>query len=157
MVCTKCGKEKTPEETKPHFLWCRSCYNEYYRAWKKTPSGKAAEKRYKKYPRVIAYNRKYYREWYAKNGRNRAIDYVEAIIDWQKKHPEAVKAQRLLRYAVKIGKTIKPKSCHNCKQEKRLSAHHNNYSKPLEVLWLCSSCHKLIHKDIVDKVVLPMI
>lgn len=93
--------------------------------------------------------KEYYRNWYAKNGRSRNIDYIEAIVEWQKKHPEAIKAHRLLNYAVITGKVKKPKNCSECNKRKRLSAHHEDYSKPLIVLWLCSSCHKLKHP--IDK------
>ena len=88
----------------------------------------------------------YYREWYQKNGRNRAIDYAEAIAEWRKNNPEKVKAHNLLNWAVVSGKVIKPKKCDKCKEERRLSGHHLDYRKPLEVLWLCSSCHKEVHK-----------
>ena len=87
----------------------------------------------------------WYNNWYKNKGRNRNEDYYEAIKEWQKNHPEAVKAHKKLAYAIKIGKVIKPKNCSGCNKEKRLSAHHEDYTKPLIVLWLCSSCHKLKH------------
>lgn len=110
---------------------------------------KYREKVLQKHKEYVSKNRQkvksYYRNWYKKNGRNRAIDYVEAIIDWQNKHPEGRKAHRELQYAVKTGKIKKPKKCSECHEIKKLSAHHEDYSKPLAVLWLCSSCHKLKH------------
>ena len=100
----------------------------------------------KKYPSQTGERRKlYYRNWYAKNGRSRSIDYVEIIREWRKNHPEAVKAHKILAAAIKIGKIKKPKNCLNCNELRRLSAHHKTYDKPLEVLWVCSSCHKLLH------------
>lgn len=87
----------------------------------------------------------YYRDWYKKNGRSRAIDYMEAIMEWQRNNPEKKKAHDKVFQAIKMGKIIKPISCSECLREKRLSAHHNNYSRPLDVLWLCSSCHKKKH------------
>lgn len=92
--------------------------------------------------------RKYYRDWYSKNGRNRSIDYIEAITDWIKKNPKKRKAHLILRNAVKRGKIIKSTICMKCRGEFKLSAHHNDYTKPLEVEWLCSSCHKLKHLKI---------
>jgi hypothetical protein len=83
--------------------------------------------------------------WYAKNGRSRPIDYLEANQEWQENHPKATKAHWLVRSAIKSGKLIKPTKCTGCGRETRLSGHHNDYSKSLEVEWLCSSCHKLRH------------
>lgn len=92
-----------------------------------------------------AHNQRYYKKWYAENGRNRSIDYLEVMVEWRKKHPEALKAYSQVRYALLRGDLIKPKNCSMCNRKVRLSAHHPNYSKPLDILWLCSSCHKLKH------------
>ena len=48
-------------------------------------------------------------------------------------------------YAIKEGKLIKPKLCSICKQNKVRYGHHPDYSKPLEVIWVCGSCHKQLH------------
>jgi hypothetical protein len=29
-------------------------------------------------------------------------------------------------------------------------AHHEDYDKPLEVVWLCQPCHKQRHKEILN-------
>lgn len=94
-----------------------------------------------------AYQKEYYKLWYERNGntRNRAVDYQEAIIEWQKAHPEAMKTRKKVWRAVRNGKLIKPNKCTQCKRVTKLSGHHDDYSKPLELLWLCSSCHKLKH------------
>lgn len=89
----------------------------------------------------------YYREYYLKNGRSRAVDYQEAIIEWRKNHPEALVAHKKLNNALKYGKIKKPKKCSECRQPRRLSAHHDDYSKPLEVVWLCWGCHKIRHQN----------
>jgi hypothetical protein len=94
-------------------------------------------------------SREYYANWYAKNGRNRAVDWVEAVQDWYKKHPNAGKAHAIVQKAIKSGKLIKPTKCMKCNKIKTLHAHHTNYDKPLEVMWLCVSCHKLEHD--IDK------
>lgn len=89
--------------------------------------------------------KEYYRDWYKKNGRIRPTYYKDAIREWEKKNPEAKKAHGKLIYAIRAGKIIKPKECSICGRVTRLSGHHRDYSKPLDVLWLCSSCHKLEH------------
>lgn len=36
---------------------------------------------------------------------------------------------------------MKPDLCEGCNKEKKLTGHHKDYSKPLEVEWLCYECH----------------
>lgn len=60
------------------------------------------------------------------------------------------KARAVTRNAVKTGKLEKPLQCSMCSQELPLDAHHDDYSKPFDVLWLCVICHKIKHGRIVD-------
>ena len=57
------------------------------------------------------------------------------------KHREKWLARAKARYAVKIGKLTKPAECEECKEVKPLQGHHEDYTKPLEVIWLCTGCH----------------
>jgi len=53
-----------------------------------------------------------------------------------------------LSQAVGCGKIIKPKSCSVCEkavESRKLHGHHEDYSKPLEVIWLCTWCHIKLH------------
>ena len=66
------------------------------------------------------------------------------------KDKKKAKAHAKFFYATKIGKIERPDKCTDCgKTEKELGAkihgHHKDYDKPLEVVWLCSSCHKKHH------------
>ena len=106
---------------------------------------RAYSREYRKDPEKLKKHNETYRKWYEKNGRDRASDYVEAITEWRIKHPEAIKAKTKVQYAIKAGKLVRPLQCTFCKRETRLSGHHEDYNKPLEVIWLCSSCHKNKH------------
>lgn len=57
--------------------------------------------------------------------------------------PVKVKARAKARYAVRAGKLLK-KPCEIC-GDLKVQAHHEDYSKPLEVVWLCNTCHKSKH------------
>ena len=49
-----------------------------------------------------------------------------------------------LRYSKKMKK---PTRCSMCKLSKsRIYGHHWDYSKPLDVVWLCGQCHYFIHQ-----------
>lgn len=52
-----------------------------------------------------------------------------------------------LRVAVRSGKIIK-KSCLEC-GENKTQAHHPDYAKPLEVIWLCTTCHANQHRKML--------
>ncbi len=92
-------------------------------------------------------------EYYKNNGRTRAKDYLETAKKWRKNNREKARAHGKLNYAVKTGRITKPTKCFYCLREKKLSGHHFDYKKALEVLWLCSSCHKIEHNfDILTRV-----
>jgi hypothetical protein len=62
------------------------------------------------------------------------------------KFPEKNKARSKLRYEVMMGR-IKKLPCEVCGNEKS-EGHHEDYSKPLEVSWLCSQHHRNKHFNI---------
>ncbi len=61
---------------------------------------------------------------------------------WAMNNKLKLKAGRLAAQAQKAGKLVKPARCQECrKPAARLEKHHEDYSKPLQVQWLCSACH----------------
>ncbi len=64
---------------------------------------------------------------------------------WRKENPEKYKAQTILNNALRDKKIIKPDTCSVCNCATRIYGHHEDYSKPLEVMWMCQRCHKLHH------------
>ena len=87
----------------------------------------------------------YFQRWYKNNGRNRADNYAECIVEWKAKHPDRVRVVRELAKAILNGEIVRSEFCEECGRQTRLSGHHEIYSKSLRVIWLCSSCHKLKH------------
>ena len=66
---------------------------------------------------------------------------LKAVFKSTKKHRDKKNARTLLNYHLKQGKVVKPKCCEKCKKRKPLQAHHCDYTKPLDVLWVCNLCH----------------
>jgi hypothetical protein len=54
-------------------------------------------------------------------------------------------AGSLLNYAVRIELIEKPQKCSNCHKEREIQGHHSDYSKPLQVIWVCVECHAKLH------------
>jgi hypothetical protein len=60
--------------------------------------------------------------------------------------PAKYTARNRLHAAVRDGKIKKPPECEICSvSDERLHGHHEDYSKPLDVIWVCQSCHVFIH------------
>jgi hypothetical protein len=64
---------------------------------------------------------------------------------YRKNYPEKYRAHQLVMNAIRNGMLIK-KPCEKCKS-KSVHAHHDDYSKPLKVKWLCPACHKEYHVE----------
>lgn len=68
---------------------------------------------------------------------------------WVQRNPERRKAQSALSNAVRNGKVKKPGRCSRCRKKypsRRIHGHHSDYSRPLEVVWLCAACHGKHHR-----------
>lgn len=55
------------------------------------------------------------------------------------------RARKVVSYALSRGDLTRPDRCEMCNQEAFLEAHHPNYNRPLDVVWLCKQCHENIH------------
>jgi len=60
------------------------------------------------------------------------------------KYPEKDRANRILNYHVRVGNITKY-PCQECGTQENIDAHHEDYSKPLDVIWLCRQCHINLH------------
>lgn len=123
--CKKCNKKKRTEDfpkslTKKNGLgsWCKKC---------KRVNNRETDRLYQKRRRELnpSYKTKEYK-------------------DYCRRFPNKVTAHRLLNIAIKKG-IIKRSPCEKC-LNKRTHAHHEDYSKPYDVMFLCPIHHKEIHK-----------
>jgi hypothetical protein len=64
---------------------------------------------------------------------------------WALEHPLETSAHKKVQYALRIGRLVRPAICSQCGQPPKrgvVHAHHPDYTKPLEVVWLCAGCHE---------------
>lgn len=71
----------------------------------------------------------------------------EAQARYKNKNPALVKAHQKFSYAVRHGHLEKPTRCSMRKPDcgHTIHGHHEDYSKPLDVVWLCDRCHNEVH------------
>jgi hypothetical protein len=138
-VCTKCGEAKPLEAFYKHPMMadgrlsrCAECVKADVRA-----NRAARIEYYRAYDRARA------------NEPNRKADRVARAKAHPRPRPEPDPVKRaarvLLGNAVRDGKVKKAPECEVCSVSGDLHGHHEDYSKPLEVIWVCSACHAFIH------------
>ena len=92
-------------------------------------------------------NRNQVRETNRNYAKNNPEKIKERHSEQARKHPEKASARTALNNAVRYGRIIKPHYCTQCfKTGERIHGHHSDYSKPLDVEWLCAECHGLRHR-----------
>lgn len=97
--------------------------------------------------------------------RNKNLEKIRAYDRERSKKPERIKAaseitkawraedkrrticHSTVANAIRSGKLVRS-PCIRCGEKKSI-AHHEDYDKPLEIMWLCQSCHKQRHKEIL--------
>lgn len=69
---------------------------------------------------------------------------------YRTRSPNRQRAYGALKRAIAQGRITKPKVCEKCGRNpgvasdgrSLLHGHHDDYSRPLDVLWICNKCHK---------------
>lgn len=92
-------------------------------------------------------NRQIIRDWmrlYYENNRERIAEYRK---NYRRMHAKEHSARDKAKYAIRAGKLV-AEPCESCGAEENVDAHHDDYSKPLDVRWLCRSCHTLLHAQL---------
>lgn len=87
----------------------------------------------------------YVREYDRKRAKNpeRKEKSARVTKEWRKNNPDGYKAHNAISNGIRSGKIVK-KACEIC-GSKKTHAHHEDYSKPLEVRWLCPLHHHRHH------------
>jgi hypothetical protein len=128
-TCKKCGIEKDyssfyqHKETADGLLHiCKDCKKEYAKWYASTESGKEVQRKRNAKPERIKKN----------------IEYTKR---WRKSNPDKALAHSRLWRAIGRGEIVIPETCQSCGKKGSVHGHHHDYSKPLDVEWLCPACH----------------
>jgi len=130
-TCTKCGATKPLEDFYRHkesrAAKCIECTKAY-----------ARQNRLDNIERVRAYDRER-----ADLPHRRALR--QSVVDrYESQFPERKRANTAVGNALRDGKLTKG-PCAFCGSTERVHGHHHDYSKPLDVTWLCVPCHRRFH------------
>lgn len=107
----------------------------------------AASRNYRKdHPDRI---RKYMKEYVHEYRKNDKVREREGIYSSKRRadKKEEYRAMDILRNAIRAGRVVRPNRCQICNKECTPHGHHEDYSLPLAVLWLCAQCHKMWSKQ----------
>lgn len=145
--CKLCGA--TPEDGAEFYRGvtsrCKPCHRDAVRANRaaKVDYYRAYDaQRFQEDPKVRARHKRYQATEAGKEAVQRAHAKYKA------NNPEKTAARYTLNNAVRDGKIMKPDACSSCNATGvRIEGHHHDYSKPLDVEWLCNACHRAQHKD----------
>jgi hypothetical protein len=152
-VCKRCLKQKELFEFYKH----KDMLDGYLNYCKECTKKRVKAHRIKNIDNIREYDRLRGRLEYRKKAnreRNRSCNMSEAQKNrineskkkWANNNKEKVYAQNILSKKLKKGEIFKPDKCIKCGSMCRLEAHHHDYTKPLDVLWLCKDCHSKEHR-----------
>lgn len=120
--CGGCSKRKSVDEfcmSSVHAdglqTQCKRCMKRHRRQWRRANPDKARAEERRRPPRS------------------------------KKDSPEQQRARNLLGRAVRRGDVVRPEICEDCGERRKIHGHHDDYSRPLDVRWLCARCHGALH------------
>lgn len=70
-----------------------------------------------------------------------------AMAAYHKRYPMTYAAHVITGNAIRDGKLFPATSCSVCNSNEKIEGHHDDYTKPMEVRWLCEKCHREWHKQ----------
>lgn len=72
-------------------------------------------------------------------------EYKHKIALYKRENYHKYKEKVSARNATRRLRLNKPDRCSACNEIKKVEAHHDDYSKPLDIRWLCVECHNEWH------------
>ena len=118
----------------------------YARQYRKEHPGRAAESMRRSRaanPEISRANLRRYRERHPDRVRKRNTEY-------RNRNKDKVNAREAVHRAIRLGDLTPATECERCAHDfsvYRRESHHADYSKRLEVEWLCALCHKRHHRE----------
>ena len=92
--------------------------------------------------------RKYLKNYTPKNRDGLRKSWRGTYHRQKRRNPERMRARYLVQKALQNGTLIKHLRCEVCTTKTLLDGHHDDYSKPFEVKWLCRGCHIERHRTV---------
>jgi hypothetical protein len=148
-ICNSCQQEKNDDEFHKRkasidglAAKCKQCQSEYDKARANNPKRIKARLDYAKTDSGIQARKRANKKWAANN----KVQIYKTTKNYRENNPNKYKAHGKVAYEVKLGNLTK-KPCEVCGTNKNIKAHHDDYSKALDVRWLCSKHHSEWHKE----------
>jgi len=146
--CFKCEKEKPLSEfykhgqmADGHLGKCKKCAKKdvlKHRA-ENLDEIRAYDRKRGSFPHRVALRKEYQK---TENGK---IAGNKAKRNYDKRNPLRTAAKQILNNAIQSGKITK-EPCSVCGSTYRIHGHHEDYYKPLDVIWFCPKHHAGYHK-----------
>lgn len=155
MICKSCGQEKEDscfyiayikkDGTPYRRRECSKCRYALMEDYRNSEKGAA----------ILKISR---RKWHEKFGLEKSRKWKAAnkkkVLEYNRRHRlKTSKIKKIawdrLHKAVKRGLVIR-QACLVCGETNKTEAHHEDYTKPLEVVWLCRKHHSYVHYSIIQ-------
>jgi len=149
-ICRECGNEKELGSFYKHSAMADGHLNKCIDCVKKRVSKHRDEnlekiREYEK-SRSMLPHRIQARNEYAKTEKGK-IAITRALKNYHERYPLKRASHVITGNAIRDGRLIKPKNCSECTSVEKIEGHHDDYTNPLNVRWLCNKCHRKWHKN----------
>ncbi len=168
-ICKGCRKRSRDENPSKYREQGQKSYAKHaekrraeYRVWAEKNREHLRQYRQENRGRRSAYAKAYrenhqkeHDDWYAANRdtllqkkrdryRENPAPYIQRAARNRRENPDKTRAGALVNNAIRKGQLMRS-PCEVCGTDERVDAHHDDYTRPLDVRWLCRSHHLRWH------------